>query len=468
MIKTKITLMAIIAGALLMLPLAACGSNNNNESGGNASGSPAANSPSGGRPAAGSAEASAPVNKDPVTLTFSTFNAWWTTGNIQAAIKLYEDKTGNKIEPQIYPDDQFLNIISTKLASGETPDVFAIYANVTLFNTDQLEPLDGTWTRRIDLETAQKNNYASMKDGKFYGAPYGASSYSGLMYNKEIFQKVGITPPLKTYQEFLDAADKIKALGVTPLTLPNKDGWTTQIVVNAGSHYLLNQDPKLGTDLASNQAKPADKPAIVDLFKRFLTLKDKGYTNKDDLSTTMAMAEQSLAEGKTAMVFGGDWLAADFDKNYSDKAADIGMTAVNWGDNAADLAASKGASGNALFIPKNSKHKQEAMDFVNFMMSEEAMQAMYDVLPGVNVLGYSTKASPWDREMQALVDTGFAQDGGGLTDAMANAFPGAGFDQGDFSSACRAIWNTGKIEAGLNDWYSEYAKLNKAKKINGF
>lgn len=251
--------------------------------------------------------------KEPVQLTFSTFNAWWTSGTIQKAIEMYQNETGNKIDPQIFPDDQFVNVINTKMASGETPDVFAIWPTgaTSRFRKDLLEPLDGPWVSKLNIDRAKVAGYAD-SDGKVYSAPYGGASIQGIMYNKELFKTAGITPPFKTYDEFMAACEALKKLGVTPLTLPNKEGWTTQIVFYAGSAYIAAKDSEFAVSIASNKIKPSESPAIVSLMERLLAIRDKGYTNEDHLSTTMAMAEQALAEGKTAMVFGGDWLWTDF------------------------------------------------------------------------------------------------------------------------------------------------------------
>lgn|GEM_PF-1315016 len=458
--KMKGALTVFLCSVLVLLA-AACGNGGDNGKASPSVGSAAASS----EPAA---ESSAPMDKEPVTITFTTFNAWWASGNIQKAIELYQAETGNKVDAQIFPDDQFVNIINTKLASGDTPDVFAIWPNVTNFNKDQLEPLDGPWTEKIDLERAKKFGYASIEDGKYYSAPYGANSIQGLIYNKDLFQQAGISGPFKTYQEFLDACEALKKIGVTPLVLSNKEGWTTQILFYTGSNYLAAQDPNLAMELATNKAKPSEKPALIDMVNRVLALRDKDYTNDDHLSTTIAMAEQALVEGKTAMIFGGDWLYADFDKNYKDKVDSLGMTAVNWGDDAADLGITKGGSGNGLFVPKNAKNKETAIEFIDYVMSDAVMKAMYEIVPGVNDAGIETKASSWDAEMQGLIDSGTAKATDNIIDAIRNAVPGSGIDVGDFSGAMRSLWSGKSVDSGLNEWYAEYSKLSKVKKVPGF
>ncbi len=235
--KGLFTLILIV----VLLLVSACGDNNNG-SGNESTPEPTNNNSS-------SSEAT-PTPKEPVTITFSTFNAWWTAGNFEKVVQMYEQATGNKVDAQILPDDQFFNVIRTKLASGEPPDVFAIWPDINNFSTDQLETLTGAWTSKINMERAKKIGYASNVDGKLYTAPYGGLSIQGLMYNKEVFEKAGVSTPLKSYQEFLDAAKKFKSMGITPLTISTKDDWTTQIVFYKGSNSLTVSDPSFATDIA--------------------------------------------------------------------------------------------------------------------------------------------------------------------------------------------------------------------------
>ncbi|MDI4644056.1 ABC transporter substrate-binding protein [Cohnella hashimotonis] len=445
---------------LSVLLMAACGGND----GSNAAASPNA-SPDASTASAG-ASAPAETNKTPVKLTFATYNAWWNMENLQKAIKMYEEETGNTIEPQIYPDDQFMNVLKAKLATGDVPDVFAFNPSVKDFGQDQLAPLNGPWVDKLDKSRAVKNGYTWAGDDKVYVAPYGSTSFMGLMYNKDVVAKAGVTLPLKTYGDLLAAAEKIKAAGAIPLYMPNKEAWTAQIDVFAGSQYIAMKNPDFAQQVASGKLKYQDEPLLVDMFKRIADFQKKGYMNADMASATMPMAEQALAEGKTAFVAGGNWLYQDFVLNYPDKAASIGMTPFTWGDDPADLSVFKGGSGNGLYIPAASKQPEAAMDFINFVMSDKVMQAMYEIAPGANDVGAPTKASPWDTELQALIDNGTAKTGDAFNDA-ANAIE-PNFDSGDMGAAGQALFAGKDPVKALEDLYNSVAKKNKAKKIPGF
>ena len=45
----------------------------------------------------------------------------------------------------------------------------------------------------------------------------------GFYYNKDLFQQAGIEEVPVTYEEFLNAVDKLNAAGITPLTVGAQD-----------------------------------------------------------------------------------------------------------------------------------------------------------------------------------------------------------------------------------------------------
>ena len=61
--------------------------------------------------------------------------------------------------------------------------------------------------------------------GQEYGVPWDMGMV-GWWYNKDLFAKAGIQAPPKTWTEFLDDVKKLKAAGITPIALGEKDSWT--------------------------------------------------------------------------------------------------------------------------------------------------------------------------------------------------------------------------------------------------
>lgn len=395
----------------------------------------------------------------PVTLTFSTFNQWYNDG-LKASIAKYEEISGNKVEVQVYPDDQFTNLIMTKMATGDVPDIIGIHPNTTMWPAliDKVEPLEGEWADKLLPST--KANVVRESDGKVVSAPYGACSSLGATYNKKVFEDAGIQLPLKSYDELLDACEKLKQNGVTPIYMPNKDNWTAQIFMLCSLNSVFEKDSTLGEKIMANEIKPSQVPEIVDLCKRLVELKDKGYMNDDLNSATFDMGIAAVANGEAGMFLDGDWGYADYEKDYADQLSNIGFMPITLADDY--IFADIGSSGYGLWVPTDAAHKEAALEFVDIFMSEEVLQVMYEKIPGIcPIEGYDVNMSSWNEEMLKYAETLPTQD-----DFKGSYLPG--FNVGNFSNYIQAMLAGQSVEQALDDWYNDYAQLNKASKTPGF
>jgi len=144
------------------------------------------------------------------------------------------------------------------------------------------------------------------KDGNIYSVPVNIHRGNVLWYNKKVFADNGLQPP-KTFDEFFEVADQLKAKGVTPLALGDKEPWTATHLFET---VLLGT---LGTDNYQklwNGELSFDAPQVkqaVETFKKML-----GYINEDHSSRNWQDAAQLVAEGKAAMYVMGDWAKGYF------------------------------------------------------------------------------------------------------------------------------------------------------------
>lgn len=119
-------------------------------------------------------------------------------------------------------------VLKTRLAKNDMPDLVALGADVNygaLVDANALVDL----TNDGIIENIQKpyldmlHGIASNDNGKIYGVPY-ATNADGVLYNKDIFSKLGLQIP-KTWDEFMAVSKKIKDAGQLPLYLTLKDAW---------------------------------------------------------------------------------------------------------------------------------------------------------------------------------------------------------------------------------------------------
>ena len=270
-------------GALVLafagsLALAACGGLGETDNGGGGSGGGGGN----------------------VTLSFLVDNSEQTLKPAQALVAAFHARNPNitiKVEtrPQGADGD---NVVKTRLATGEMSDVFQ-YNSGSLFQAlnpaKNLAPVsDQPFVKNLD-----KTFLPSVSNGgKVYGAPWGGSIGGGILYNKKIYQRLGLQVP-KTWDEFMANNRKIKAAGIAPVIQTYQDTWTSQLLLLADYHNVATVDAQWADKYTKNQAKFVQAPAIEG-FQHLQQVHQAGFENKNYRSAKFEQGLRQLATGKGA------------------------------------------------------------------------------------------------------------------------------------------------------------------------
>jgi raffinose/stachyose/melibiose transport system substrate-binding protein len=190
------------------------------------------------------------------------------------------------------------NLVKTRLSTGTMDDVF-LYNTGSLFQAlhpDQtLQPLtDQPWVK--DLTSDFKKTVSTPK--ALYGAPNGSTFDGGIMYNKKVYARLGLSVPT-TWDQFISNSEKIKAAGIIPVLASYGDTWTSQLFVLADFANVSAQDPNWATNYTHNKAKYVNPPALAG-FTHTEQIFDMGLMNKDYASLTNVNALKELATGQAA------------------------------------------------------------------------------------------------------------------------------------------------------------------------
>ncbi|TXK85197.1 ABC transporter substrate-binding protein [Paenibacillus sp. N3.4] len=127
----------------------------------------------------------------------------------------------NLVEEAI-PHDPYRVKMTTLGASGELPDMFV--ANGSMLINYIPKGFVGTFNEALDQDAKWKDGFLSNSfdefttNGKIYGVPTAMFSVHVIYYNKDIFDKVGITSFPKTWDEFTSAVKNHD----------RDDGWSCQ------------------------------------------------------------------------------------------------------------------------------------------------------------------------------------------------------------------------------------------------
>lgn len=295
------------------------------------------------------------------------------------------------------------NLVKTKLSTGEMSDVFWYNSGallqalapsktlVDLTNDPAIKDVDKSF-----LPVVSQND-------KVYGAPWGASFGGGVLYNKAIYDKLGLQVP-KTWTDFLANSDKIKAAGLTAIEGSFKDTWTTQLIVLADYYNVSKAAPTFAEDYTANKAKYASTAPALASFQKMEELTAKGYYNKGAGSTTEPQAMTALASGKAGQY---PMLSATIAELKGDQLDNIGFFGLP-GDDAASAGATIWEPGGQ-YIPKTSKHIDAAKKFIAFVASPAGTAVQAAAVPPTGpylVTGSSlpTNAPLAAKDLQAYVD----------------------------------------------------------------
>ncbi|OKP94248.1 ABC transporter substrate-binding protein [Paenibacillus sp. P46E] len=351
--KTFITSSVLIISGLL----SACGSNNSASDTGN------------------SASASADKEQANVKITAMVGSDTDNQNTAKALIAAFEQKFPHiTVEIEISPGGtEGDNLTKTKLATGDMTDVF-------FYNSGSLLQALNPEQNLLDLtnEPFQANVEDSFKssvsfNGKVYGAPYQASGAGGWFYNKQVYADLGLTVP-KTWDELMKNVRTIeeKGNGIAPIIGTFKDTWTSQLIFLSDYYNVQAEAPEFAADYTVNKAKYETTPSALRSFEKLQDI--VGYMNKDYLATNLDSGLKMLVEGKGAHYPMLSLIIPTILQNTPDKINDIGFFAQP-----GDRADANGLTvwmPNSVYIYKNSKHLEEAKQFVNFIASVEGMEAV--------------------------------------------------------------------------------------------
>lgn len=300
-----------------------------------------------------------------VTLNFFQFKVE-IADQLQAMIKEFETEHPNikvKLET-VGGGADYGAALKAKFASGEKPDIFnnGGFKELELWKEHLADLSDEPWAKNV-LPIGKVP--MTDTDGKLYGMPVNLEGY-GFIYNKDLFEKAGITKAPTTITELKEAAAKLKENGITPFSAGYGEWWVIgQHLLNIG--FAQQDDP-----VAFIEGLYTGTESIVgnEKFKQFKEVLDTeiNFGNDNPVTTDYNTQVTLFASGQTAMLQQGNWT----ENMIYEINPDINMAFL-------PIAISDDASSNRLpvgvpnnwVLNKNSEKLEEAKLFLNWMVSSE-------------------------------------------------------------------------------------------------
>lgn len=336
----------------------------------------AATEPAATEPAATEPAATEPAAAEPVTVSLLTAQNQNDQLMINALTEAYTALHPNvtfELEIPPVPGDEVPNLVQTRLATGEMNDIFYFNSGALIQPLNPSETLVDLSGEPFIANIAESFLPTVSQDGGIYGVPVGYAASGGVLYNKKIYEQLGLSVP-KTWEEFAANNEKIKEAGIPPVLQTYGDPWTSQLFVLADFYNVAQANPNWAEDYTNNKAKFATTPEATAGFEHLQEGFEKGWYQPDFETALFEQGLEMLANGEVAQYPMLTQVMNTVATNWPDKVNDIGFFALPGTD-----ASKNGATvwmPLAFFAPKTAKNIDVIKDFFAFVASTEGTDAM--------------------------------------------------------------------------------------------
>lgn len=279
------------------------------------------------------------------------------------------DLPGIVIEHDATENEAYKTKIKTAMAAGDAPDVFFAWGAgfvKPFVDAGKVVPLDEYLKDGTAAKMKGGANTNFTFDGKTYGLTF-TQWVASLYCNKALFDKHGVKLP-ETYEDLIAAAKALKAAGVIPITVGEKDRWPGMFWQNAFAIRTAGAD-------ASNAALAGkgsfDTPEFVRSAQLLKDLVAAGGFVEGALGLDYNEGGALFLEGKAAMYYMGNWFAGDIAAHQSGIVKDVvakKFPTVSGGKG--DATQFLGGSIDGLCVSQTAKDKAAAAKVVKYLMEQ--------------------------------------------------------------------------------------------------
>jgi len=322
------------------------------------------------------------AQKDVVTISFSDWHLAekrWGASLLESIAEFEKIHPNIKIKPEPVSLKERNVKYVTAIEGGIGPDVFHMDDNAMAMFIEKGFVKDVTAYVKKEGQAFKDAFYEPAwnivsKDGSIWGLPTNMSSMV-LIYNKKMFEAAGLDPnaPPKDWESFREYSKKLTrdtdGDGKT-------DQWGAGFVFGPASFHLRFSALlfSLGGKYLSDDNKQSllNSPQVMDALTYLVNLKEDGIFPPGIVNAGAHDVRILMANKKIAMMVGSAWtpsIVDSIDKNF-DTFNTIEMAALPGPSTCAFFC--------AWFINKNSKHPDEAWEFVKFLSSKKRLEKDWD------------------------------------------------------------------------------------------
>lgn len=308
-------------------------------------------------------------NKEDITITFATNVVGNKAEVLKSICREFEEKTGYTVEFQA-PGSSYEELMRTRMSANEMPDVFTTHGwSVERYGAYLMPVNNMEWADDID-EAIRR--VISDENGIIYALPIDMD-IAGIICNMDVLRQAGVNADnIKTWNDFEEACEKIKATGNDPIHMGGKDNWTIGQYFDwvAPSFFITNGAESKAEELKNGIFDTAIWKQVAGMLDKW---NKKGYFNKDVLTADYHADMKALAEGTAAFCFYPNSAVMDAKKINPEASIEmIPIPSASKEDEPSLIAGEDIAVG----VWKDSKVKEAAMELLNYLSTPEVVKVI--------------------------------------------------------------------------------------------
>ncbi|HEY8422406.1 MAG TPA: extracellular solute-binding protein [Thermoclostridium sp.] len=203
-------------------------------------------------------------------------------------------------------------------------------------------------------------------DGYIYSIMPGRAYNQAVVYNEEVIKAAGYDEIPATLEEFNKMCEKIKSMGITPISLHRVENWPLATVQDFAIYVSGN--PNVFAECLKTENPFSETSPFGKTIKLYTEWKAKGFF-EPEVYTDFGVAMDSVAYGKAAMMLFGSWVVPQIQGRVPDgKDPSIIKFAP-----APDFGAGRyvlAAPADNWAISKFSKNKEAARLFIEYIAND--------------------------------------------------------------------------------------------------
>ena len=339
-----------------------------------------------------------------VELDIPLFAGGYGTAFYEESAREFE-KLRPDVRIRIYGDPRISDKLRVRIIDGNLPDAMLpfnvlIPALVRAGKLRDLNPhLDGpNWegdARWRDTIMPGAFDAWRVGDGT-YGVPTSYACWT-IFYDRALFRRHGWEVP-RTWDEFFDLCDRIKAEGIAPVSLTGIYANYPDAIIRSAYYNLAGREAwQALNDLAPGSRTDPRYIRAAGVLQRIT----QNYTLPGWEGATHTAAQLAFVEGRAAMCVSGSWMVNEMGANIP---ADFEMGAMNFPvfpDGVADPGTIQAGSDNLFaFATGDPEREQATIDFLRFLTSRTRAAAFVrhtdapTAIRGVPLEAYSPRMRP--------------------------------------------------------------------------